>query len=918
LTSASTLLADENVIWFNEPAKGWVYAAECLPLGNGRIGCMPYGGINKEHIQFNEDTVWIGDEEDTGSYQAFGDLFIELGETVGVSNPSRHSGMFPRELNKSFDGDPKTKWGMEHEGRPVIWQMTYAKAPEKPLQSYSFTSANHRPHSDPQKWKLEGANDGKSWTVLDEKSLDKPFPERNMKKAFTFKNDTSYSSYRFTFEPTDKSRFHVADISLGTGIPSPAELAEEENKTSSSYRRELDISKALQTVTYEKDGTKFKREYFASNPANLLVFRLSADRKGAYTGKIHLWDAHGGEVKAEGNQLMFSGTLSGKHLRPHENYAIRLQYEAQVMVLNRGGELNAADGTITFKDCDELVILLDGGTDYLNKREKGWKQDHPNKRITETLAKAAKRDFDELLEEHIKDYQELFNRVSINLGETAADTLKLTPGQRLSAYRSAAVKKPRGVTDEEAARNMKGESADPDLEELLFQYARYLMISCSRPGCMPANLQGLWNFSNRPMWRCDYHTDVNIQMNYWFVDQANLSECFTPLSEWLWSVVPVKREATKEKFGVRGWMHRSENGIFGGQSYLWIPGDAAWVMQNIWDHYAFTLDKDYLKTRAYPLLKELCEHWEDFLIEWPNPAGAGQATILVSPKSVSPEHGPLAEGNSYEQQLVYDLFTNYIEASIALDKDKEFREKVESMRSRLLGPQIGSWGQLQEWAEDIDSPDDKHRHLSHLIAVHPGRQISPVTTPKLAEAAKVSMNARGDGATGWSKAWKINIWARLHDGNRAYKILNEQIKRNYFDNLLGFHPPFQIDTNFGYASGVCEMLMQSHLSLKTGLLDSENLENGGANSERPPITQSSITQSSILLHLLPALPAAWPAGKVTGLKARGGFVVDMEWKDGKLTEVEIESLEGAPLKVRYGDKVIDVKLKKGETKTVKI
>jgi len=332
-------------------------------------------------------------------------------------------------------------------------------------------------------------------------------------------------------------------------------------------------------------------------------------------------------------------------------------------------------------------------------------------------------------------------------------------------------------------------------------------------------------------------------------------------------------------------MHRSENGIFGGQSYLWIPGDAAWVMQNIWDHYAFTLDKDYLKTRAYPLLKELCEHWEDFLIEWPNPAGAGQATILVSPKSVSPEHGPLAEGNSYEQQLVYDLFTNYIEASIALDRDREFRKKVESMRSRLLGPQIGSWGQLQEWAEDIDSPDDKHRHLSHLIAVHPGRQISPVTTPKLAEAAKVSMNARGDGATGWSKAWKINIWARLHDGKRAYKILHEQIQRNYFDNLLGFHPPFQIDTNFGYASGVCEMLMQSHMGV---------------------------------VHLLPALPSAWPTGEVTGLKARGGFVVDMEWKDGSLTEVKIESLKGAPLNIRYGDKVIDVKLKKGETKTVEI
>lgn len=711
-----------QVLWYDSPAKEW--QEDCLPIGNGHLGCMIYGGVQNEHIQFNEDSLWIGDEEDTGAYQAFGDLKIQF--------------------------------------------------------------AGQNEHG--------------------------------------------------------------------------------------AYRRELDIDQALHTISYQSGGVSYQREYFASQPADVLVFRMTADKKGSYSGTISLSDMHKGTIKAEGNKLSCSGSPSGTiNMKGKANYPIRLDYEAQVLVLNEGGSLQVADGKISFKGCDSLLIFLSADTNYLNQRDKRWKQAHPHQKINDNLDKASTRAFDALRQEHIADYQSLFHRLSLNLGQSPESVHKMTTAKRLDAYRGAKLVLGKGMFGKRAL-GLKG-NADPELEELIFQYARYLMISCSRPSCLPANLQGLWNQDNNPPWRSDYHSDVNIQMNYWFVDAANLSECFTPLSEWLWSVVPVKREATQKKFGVRGWAHRSENGIFGGASYLWVPGDAAWVMQNIWDHYAFTGDKEYLETRAYPLLKNLCEYWEDSLIEWPD----GK---LVSPKSVSPEHGPEAEGNSYEQQLVYDLFTNYIEASNVLGKDEAFRKKIESMRSRLLGPQIGKWGQLQEWAKDIDDPNNKHRHLSHLLAVHPCRQISPVTTPKLAEAARVSLNARGDGGTGWSKAWKISMWARLHDGNRAYKLLKEQIHGNFYRNLLSFHPPFQIDANFGYAAGVCEMLVQS----QTGTIE-----------------------------LLPALPDRWQTGSVTGLKARGGFVVDLSWENGKLLSAKIHSQKGAPCKVHYAGKHHELKIAKGET-----
>ncbi|BDU85969.1 glycosyl hydrolase family 95 catalytic domain-containing protein [Clostridium perfringens] len=615
----------------------------------------------------------------------------------------------------------------------------------------------------------------------------------------------------------------------------------EESKVT-NYRRELNIEESLSTVKYNYKGVNYEREYFCSYPDNVMVIKLKADKASSLTVDVRNEGAHNGKnLSVENNTLILSGAIEDNGMK----------YESQIKVINTGGSIQDKEDRISVENADEITIIMSAGTDYVNEYPT-YKGEDPHSAVTERINNAVNLGYDELKSRHIEDYKNLFDRVNLNLGELKLDK---PTDEMLNEYKT---------------------NQSNSLETLFFQYGRYLLISSSREGSLPANLQGVWNNSNNPPWSSDYHFNVNIQMNYWPAEVANLSEAAIPLVEYVESLREPGRKTAEMHCGIEGamenkngWTVNTMNNPFGFTAmgwefdWGWAPTSNAWISQNLWEHYQFTEDKDYLRENIYPIMKEAAQFWTQFLVEYTHSDGK---TYLVSSPSYSPEHGPRTVGTTFDQELIWQLFTDTIKASETLGIDEEFRAELEDKRERLLTPQIGKHGQVQEWKDDIDDPNNNHRHISHLVGLYPGTQINQKDTPELYEAAKVTMNHRGDGGTGWSKANKINLWARLLDGDRAHRLLENQLTTSTLENLFDTHPPFQIDGNMGAVSGMAEMLVQSHLGT---------------------------------INPLPALPTAWEDGSFDGLKARGNFEISANWNNNSLNLLKIKSSSGNDCYLEY-------------------
>lgn len=623
-----------------------------------------------------------------------------------------------------------------------------------------------------------------------------------------------------------------------------------------NYYRELDIGRAITKTSYTVDGVTYNREAIASFPDRVIAVHLTASEPAAisFVASYTTPHDHVPITARDTGQLTFSGTTSD-----HEGVKGMVRYRGMVQITRKGGSLTVEGDKLIIHGASEATIYIAIATNFNNYRDITGDETH---RAATMLQTAAKKDFAHMLSAHTAAYQRFFNRVKLNLGSSEA---------------------PRYPTDVRLA-NFRHKH-DPQFVALYFQFGRYLLISSSQPGGQAANLQGIWNHRLKPAWDSKYTININAQMNYWPAERTNLAELHEPFLRLVKEMSVTGAETAKTMYGARGWVahHNTDiwratgpvDGAFWG---IW-NGGAAWSSQHLWEHYRYGGDAAYLKS-IYPVLKGAAEFYIDFLVEHP-----ATGWLVVNP-GTSPENAPqgtdgssLAAGATMDNQLVFDIFTTVIRAAELLATDVSFADTLKRLRKRLPPMHIGRHGQLQEWLEDLDSPEDKHRHISHLYGLFPSNQISAYRTPALFSAAKTTLVQRGDVSTGWSMGWKVNWWARMQDGDRAFKLIQDQLSPvdhqrggGTYSNLFDAHPPFQIDGNFGCTSGIAEMLMQSA---------------DGA------------------VHLLPALPSAWPAGYINGLRALGGFVIEeLVWKDALVERLVIKSNLGGNLRLRTSNQLV--------------
>jgi alpha-L-fucosidase 2 len=743
-------------LWYVEPAQAWTHA---LPVGNGRLGAMVFGGAAEARYQLNEDSLWCGRPHD-----------------YSRDGAARH---LPEIRRLLFDGQQRQaeQLAMEH------------------FMSWPLRQVPYQPFGD-----------------------------------------------------------------LRLSFPGHEEAED--------YHRELDLDTAIATTTYRVDGVTYTRQTFASFPDQVVVVRLWCDEPGSLRFAATLTSPNEDvrTRKVDDRTLAISGRARDFRMQGAETPipgAVRFEGRCQIRI--RGGQATVDDKQIRVEGANAATLVIAMATNVRTYKDLSA---DPGQRCDEVLRKAAEKTPRQLRDTHMADHQALFRRVTLNLGP--ANTAELPTDQRVLRF---------------------AEREDPQLAALFFQYGRYLMIASSRAGGQPANLQGLWNESTSPPWDSKYTVNINTEMNYWLTEPTNLAECGRPLFDALAEIAESGRSTAKKHYDASGWVLHHNFDLWRGTAPInasnhgiW-PTGGAWLCQHLWWHYVYGGDEQFLRDRAYPLMKGAAEFFVDYLIEDPR----SDQRWLISGPSNSPEIGGLVMGPTMDHQIIRELFANTAEAARVLDVDEEFARKIDALRVRIAPNRIGRHGQLQEWLEDKDDPKNDHRHVSHLWGLFPGREIT-IDTPELLKAARQSLIFRGDGGTGWSRAWKINFWARLLDGDHAHLMLRNLLTLTdspltdykgggVYANLFDAHPPFQIDGNFGATSGITEMLMQSH---------------------------RRVAEGRYIIELLAALPSAWPEGRVSGLRARGGFTLDIAWKNGMLSEAYIKGSGDNSCIVRYGHKTVQI------------